>query len=94
MIQHEGERRRVQPGVHRMPNGADHRHAVVASSMAGVFASITETVSPFRMPPRPAPKRGAARAHRIRHSSCAHCRDDRSEIGKVRAAALKEGERG
>ena len=51
MVEREGDDRRIEPGVERVEHGAaSSARRNGDSSMAGVLASIAETLSPRLMP--------------------------------------------
>jgi hypothetical protein len=50
VLEHEGDRVRVEPRVEGVEHAARHRHREMASIISGVLAAITATVSPMPIP--------------------------------------------
>ena len=94
MIEHEGDRGRVEARVQRVKHGAGHRDAKMASSMAGMLASMTATVSP-RMKPRLASAEDELLRSRVELAivPAQGPMRDRQPVRKHVRRALEEGER-
>ena len=94
MIERERDDRGIEPRVERVEHALRHRHAVVASSIAGVLASITDTVSP-RLMPRFASAEASLPRARVKLGVAAPQRpvDDGGVVGIDGRRALQEAER-